>query len=163
GGRAGRRRRLGRRPRAAGCPGPSARVRRRRGRGGGARRGRVVRPAVHPGAGRDRLHLGARGSPVLPARDDPARPARPVRREGGRRGPGLAIGAWVIPALVQYGTKEQQQRFLPPTLRGDYLWCQLFSEPGAGSDLAGLTTRAVRAEKGEGEAGGWKLTGQKIW
>jgi alkylation response protein AidB-like acyl-CoA dehydrogenase len=81
----------------------------------------------------------------------------------GLRGPVLAIGAWVVPALIQYGTAEQQQRFLPATLRGDYLWCQLFSEPGAGSDLAGLTTRAVRAEKGAGEAGGWKLTGQKIW
>src|SRR5215472_13714162 len=75
----------------------------------------------------------------------------------GLRGPVLAIGAWVVPALIQYGTAEQQQRFLPATLRGDYLWCQLFSEPGAGSDLAGLTTRAVRAD------GGWKLTGQKIW
>jgi len=84
-------------------------------------------------------------------------------RAAGLRGPVLAIGAWVVPALIQYGTAEQQQRFLPATLRGDYLWCQLFSEPGAGSDLAGLTTRAVRAEKGEGEAGGWKLTGQKIW
>ena len=79
-------------------------------------------------------------------------------REAGVRGPVLAIGAWVIPALVQYGTPEQQQRFLPPTLRGDYLWCQLFSEPGAGSDLAGLSTRAVR-EAG----GGWRMTGQKIW
>ncbi len=84
-------------------------------------------------------------------------------RAAGLRGPVLAIGAWVVPALIQYGTAEQQQRFLPATLRGDYLWCQLFSEPGAGSDLAGLTTRAVRAEEGEGEAGGWKLTGQKIW
>jgi len=71
--------------------------------------------------------------------------------------PGLAIGAWVAPALIQYGTPEQQQRFLPATLRADYLWCQLFSEPGAGSDLAGLTTRAERVE------GGWKITGQKIW
>jgi alkylation response protein AidB-like acyl-CoA dehydrogenase len=78
-------------------------------------------------------------------------------RAAGIRVPGLAIGAWVVPALIQYGTPEQQQRFLPPTLRGDFLWCQLFSEPGAGSDLAGLTTRAVRAD------GGWKLTGQKIW
>jgi alkylation response protein AidB-like acyl-CoA dehydrogenase len=78
-------------------------------------------------------------------------------RAAGVRGPGLAIGAWVVPALIQYGTPEQQQRFLPPTLRGDYLWCQLFSEPGAGSDLAGLSTRAVRAD------GGWKITGQKIW
>ncbi|HEY2077135.1 MAG TPA: acyl-CoA dehydrogenase [Streptosporangiaceae bacterium] len=71
--------------------------------------------------------------------------------------PGLAIGAWVVPALIQYGTQEQQQRFLPATLRADYLWCQLFSEPGAGSDLAGLTTRAERVD------GGWKITGQKIW
>jgi 3-oxochol-4-en-24-oyl-CoA dehydrogenase len=71
--------------------------------------------------------------------------------------PGLAIGAWVVPALIQYGTPEQQQRFLPATLRADYLWCQLFSEPGAGSDLAGLTTRADRVE------GGWMITGQKIW
>jgi alkylation response protein AidB-like acyl-CoA dehydrogenase len=73
------------------------------------------------------------------------------------RVPSLVIGAWVVPALIQYGTPEQRQRFLPPTLRGDYLWCQLFSEPGAGSDLAGLTTRAVRSD------GGWKITGQKIW
>ncbi len=73
------------------------------------------------------------------------------------RVPGLAIGAWVVPALIQYGTREQQERFLPATLRLDYLWCQLFSEPGAGSDLAGLTTRAVRVD------GGWKVTGQKIW
>ena len=71
--------------------------------------------------------------------------------------PGLAIGAWVVPALIQYGTPEQQQRFLPATLRADYLWCQLFSEPGAGSDLAGLSTRAERVD------GGWKITGQKIW
>jgi alkylation response protein AidB-like acyl-CoA dehydrogenase len=78
-------------------------------------------------------------------------------RAAGLHVPGLAIGAWVVPALIQYGTPEQQERFLPATLRGDYLWCQLFSEPGAGSDLAGLTTRAERAE------GGWKITGQKIW
>ena len=78
-------------------------------------------------------------------------------RAAGLRAPGLAIGAWVVPALVQYGTPEQQERFLPPTLRGELLWCQLFSEPGAGSDLAGLSTRAERAE------GGWRLTGQKIW
>ncbi|HEY2314199.1 MAG TPA: acyl-CoA dehydrogenase [Streptosporangiaceae bacterium] len=71
--------------------------------------------------------------------------------------PGLAIGAWVVPALIQYGTPEQQKRFLPATLRADYLWCQLFSEPGAGSDLAGLTTKAERVD------GGWQITGQKIW
>ena len=86
------------------------------------------------------------------------------------RGPALAIGAWVVPALVQYGTPAQQERFLPPTLRGEIIWCQLFSEPGAGSDLAGLSTRAERvkgdSEEGTGRragGGGWRLTGQKIW
>ena len=78
-------------------------------------------------------------------------------RAAGVRAPGLVIGAWVVPALVRYGTPQQQERFLPPTLRGEISWCQLFSEPGAGSDLAGLTTRAVRAD------GGWKVTGQKLW
>jgi 3-oxochol-4-en-24-oyl-CoA dehydrogenase len=73
------------------------------------------------------------------------------------RPPWLGIGAWVVPALLKYGTPEQQQRFLPPTLRGDIVWCQLFSEPGAGSDLAGLSTRAVQVP------GGWRVTGQKIW
>nr|WP_308208007.1 acyl-CoA dehydrogenase family protein [Actinomadura madurae] len=69
----------------------------------------------------------------------------------------LMIAAWVVPSLVQYGTAGQQERFLPPTLRGEIVWCQLFSEPGAGSDLAGLRTRAERVE------GGWTITGQKIW
>jgi len=78
-------------------------------------------------------------------------------RGAGLRPPGLGIGAWVVPALVQYGTTEQQQRFLPDTLSGATVWCQLFSEPGAGSDLASLSTRAVKAD------GGWRLSGQKVW
>ena len=73
------------------------------------------------------------------------------------RPPVLAIGAWAAPTLAVHGTPEQQERLLPPTLRGEIAWCQLFSEPGAGSDLAGLSTRATRTE------GGWRLTGQKIW
>jgi alkylation response protein AidB-like acyl-CoA dehydrogenase len=73
------------------------------------------------------------------------------------KGPSLGIGAWVIPSLVAFGTQEQQERFLRPTLRGQMIWCQLFSEPGAGSDLASLSMRAERV------AGGWRLTGQKIW
>ncbi len=72
-------------------------------------------------------------------------------------GPSLAIGAWVLPSIAGYGTPEQQERFLRPTLRGDMKWCQLFSEPGAGSDLASLSMRAERVE------GGYRLTGQKIW
>lgn len=71
--------------------------------------------------------------------------------------PQVGIAAWIIPSIVAFGTEEQKQRFLPPTMRGEMIWCQLFSEPGAGSDLAGLTTKATRAE------GGWRITGQKIW
>lgn len=73
------------------------------------------------------------------------------------RRPQMGIAAWIIPSIVAYGTDEQQQRFLPPTFRGEMIWCQLFSEPGAGSDLASLTTKATKVD------GGWRLTGQKIW
>ena len=71
--------------------------------------------------------------------------------------PAMGIAAWLIPSIVAYGTDEQKQRFLPPTFRGEMIWCQLFSEPGAGSDLASLTTKATKVD------GGWRITGQKIW
>ncbi|OBK15605.1 acyl-CoA dehydrogenase, partial [Mycobacterium asiaticum] len=58
--------------------------------------------------------------------------------------PQVGIAAWIIPSIVAFGTEEQKQRFLPPTFRGEMIWCQLFSEPGAGSDLAGLSTKATR-------------------
>lgn len=73
------------------------------------------------------------------------------------RRPQLGIAAWLIPSIVAFGTDEQKQRFLSPTFRGEIIWCQLFSEPGAGSDLASLTTKATKVD------GGWRITGQKIW
>ncbi len=71
--------------------------------------------------------------------------------------PAMGIAAWIIPSIVAFGTDDQKQRFLPPTFRGEMIWCQLFSEPGAGSDLASLTTKATKVD------GGWRITGQKIW
>ncbi|MGI9006300.1 MAG: acyl-CoA dehydrogenase family protein, partial [Streptosporangiaceae bacterium] len=77
--------------------------------------------------------------------------------------PDLGIGDWAIPAILHHGTPAQLERFAGPTLAGSITWCQLFSEPEAGSDLASLRTKAVRT-KGEGEASeGWRLTGQKVW
>jgi len=69
----------------------------------------------------------------------------------------MIIGNWVVPTLIEHGSAEQMRRFLPPTLRGDIVWCQLFSEPGSGSDLAGLSTKATKVD------GGWRLRGQKVW
>jgi alkylation response protein AidB-like acyl-CoA dehydrogenase len=78
-------------------------------------------------------------------------------KNAGMARPNIAVGGWALPPLMVYGTEEQQQRWIPPTLRGEIQWCQLFSEPGAGSDLAALTTKAERIE------GGWLVTGQKVW
>jgi len=77
-----------------------------------------------------------------------------------RNGIGLGMAA---PTILAYGSAEQQQRWLRPLWTGEEIWCQLFSEPGAGSDLAGLATRAVRMKEA-GEAGGdWVVNGQKVW
>jgi len=69
----------------------------------------------------------------------------------------------VGPTLIDFGSEAQKQRHLHAILTGRQLWCQLFSEPGAGSDLAALRTRAVRVREGEGEGEGWRIDGQKVW
>jgi alkylation response protein AidB-like acyl-CoA dehydrogenase len=71
--------------------------------------------------------------------------------------PNLAVGAWALPTIIAHGTEAQQERWVRPTLLGQLSWCQLFSEPGAGSDLAALSTRAEPVD------GGWILNGQKVW
>lgn len=71
--------------------------------------------------------------------------------------PDLRIGAWAVPTILEHGTPEQRERFAGPTLRGEIAWCQLFSEPAAGSDLASLRTKASKVD------GGFRLTGQKVW
>ncbi|MEU4341204.1 acyl-CoA dehydrogenase [Nocardia sp. NPDC023852] len=78
-------------------------------------------------------------------------------RRAGLTAPDLAIGGWAIPTLLRHGTSEQVDRFAWPTLRGEVVWCQLFSEPEAGSDLAALRTTAKKVD------GGWVLRGQKVW
>ena len=75
--------------------------------------------------------------------------------------PGIidAIGVGMLgPTIIAHGTEEQKQRYLAPMLHADEVWCQLFSEPAAGSDLAGIQSRAVQQDDGS-----WKLNGQKVW
>jgi 3-oxochol-4-en-24-oyl-CoA dehydrogenase len=75
----------------------------------------------------------------------------------GIRRPGYGITGWVILTLIQHASPDQVARWVRPALNQDVIWCQLFSEPGAGSDAAGIRTRATRTD------GGWVINGQKVW
>ncbi|WP_102141417.1 acyl-CoA dehydrogenase [Mycobacterium hubeiense] len=71
--------------------------------------------------------------------------------------PDLGITGWVTLTIAQAGNDEQRERWVEPVLRGEIMWCQLFSEPGAGSDAAAVRTSAKKVD------GGWRVTGQKVW
>ncbi|MCV7119264.1 acyl-CoA dehydrogenase [Mycobacterium nebraskense] len=78
-------------------------------------------------------------------------------RAAGVKRPDYSITGWVILTLIQHGTDWQIERFVEKALRQEEIWCQLFSEPEAGSDAASVKTRATRVD------GGWKINGQKVW
>lgn len=77
--------------------------------------------------------------------------------EAGIRKPSLGITAWNILTIIQYGNEDQIERWVRPALNREVIWCQLFSEPDAGSDAAGVKTKATRVD------GGWLVNGQKVW
>jgi len=105
---------------------------------------------VHLGVGHGGLGLTPRLQAVVDERLDAATPHRPTSFHV----IGHGMGA---PMLSTHGTEEQKRRHLKPLFTGAEVWCQLFSEPGSGSDVAGLATRAVR----DGEE--WVVNGQKVW
>ncbi|MDK3256912.1 acyl-CoA dehydrogenase family protein [Blastococcus capsensis] len=130
--------------------------------------------AEHPPAGTDRLEflrarydaglawvhfppgsggLGLPRSLQAQVEEELARAGAP---DNDPRANGIGLGM-AAPTILAFGTEEQQRRFLRPLWTGEELWCQLFSEPGAGSDLAAVSTRAVR------EGGEWIVNGQKVW
>ncbi|HKP40924.1 acyl-CoA dehydrogenase [Mycobacterium sp.] len=77
--------------------------------------------------------------------------SKPIER------PDMGITGWVALTIAQAGTDDQRERWVQPVLRGEVMWCQLFSEPGAGSDAAAVRTAAKKVD------GGWRVTGQKVW
>jgi alkylation response protein AidB-like acyl-CoA dehydrogenase len=111
--------------------------------------------------------MGARGwtAPEWPAEygggglsREQAKVLNSEMRRIGAQAPLASFGVWMLgPALLAFGTEEQKQRFLPEIVRGEIRWCQGYSEPGAGSDLAAIQTRA------EDRGDHWIVNGQKVW
>jgi alkylation response protein AidB-like acyl-CoA dehydrogenase len=132
-----------------------------------------IRDAIGPDADRLRALVGdARKQALLETgyavphwprpwgRDATALEQLVIEQEFARAGikrPGYGITGWVILTLIQHATADQVERWVRPALNHEVIWCQLFSEPDAGSDAAGIRTRAIRAE------GGWRVSGQKVW
>ena len=121
-------------------------------------------PEYATGAQRKLLADQGLVAPHWPApwgRDATVRQQLIVAEEFGRRPalvrPSIGIAEWILPSILTAGSDDVREQFVTPTLRGELAWCQLFSEPGAGSDLASLVTRAERTD------GGWLVNGHKIW
>jgi 3-oxochol-4-en-24-oyl-CoA dehydrogenase len=81
----------------------------------------------------------------------------------GIKRPSYGITSWIVLTLIQHASPDQVARWVRPALNRDVIWCQLFSEPGAGSDAAGIRTRATRVKGNGGAGGGWRINGQKVW
>jgi alkylation response protein AidB-like acyl-CoA dehydrogenase len=126
--------------------------------------GDVRTPGLAVGAQRDLLAREGLVAPNLPAPwgvDASAVQQVIIADEFGKRPelvrPSLGIAEWILPTILDSGSDLQRERFAWPIVRGVQPWCQLFSEPGAGSDLASLSTRATKVD------GGWLINGHKIW
>ena len=121
------------------------------------RRGRLWQKALHDGGYAGILlpkSLGGRGGTIVEAVVFGEEESRYSLPKGPYIGIGLGMG---LPVIGKHGTPEQIAKHAAPTLRGEMTWCQLFSEPGAGSDLAKVRTRAVR------DGDDWVINGQKVW